>query len=304
MIEVRLITDLKEAERFWRALSPNQVIFDDWDFRACFYKYKPYPLRFYVAFEDGSEISEAANEPAKAIGLLPLQFNEEWGCLEFFAEDPCEENRVFIKPGREEVIPQLYGALKETAKFYDISGEDGFTRALAIEDNKYILPLDGLKSFTDYLATRLSPKKQRNFRSDFRKIEELDFKVLSGRNQDLETLFDLNNKNFPDSYLETASDRQSWQALLDLPFHWEIISLEIEGKIQAVSLAVLYNNIYFYLINGANFRDYPNLGKYLNRLNIEKAIELKAKHLDAGLGDCNWKMAWHFDSKPQYEFIK
>lgn len=296
-MEIRVITELKEAERLWRALSPNKVIFDDWDFRYCFYKYKPCPLKFYAAFEktaDGEEL----------VGLMPLQFNAEWGGLEFFAEDPCEDNRVFIKPGHEPVIAMLYKNLKETAKFFDISGEDEFTTSLEIEDYDYALPLQGINNFDDYLKSRLSAKRQRNLRSSIQKAEGLPIKVFINRPQDLDALFALNNKNFSDSYLESEEDRRPWRSLLDLPFHWVIMSLEIDGQVQAVSFSVLYNNIYFYLITGVNFKDFSSLGKYLNRLNIEKALELKADSFDAGLGDCNWKKLWHLDPKPQYEFIK
>jgi hypothetical protein len=298
MIIIRKTDDLAEAESLWRALSPGQTIFDEWDFRYCFYKYNPYPLNFLVAYEVG-----AGREVP--VGLLPLQLHPEYG-YEFLAEDPCEENRLFIKSGYEKIIPDLYGAVNGPAKCYDISGEDEFTRNLPLEDYKYILPLTGLHNFADFLNSRLAAKRRRSLTKELEVIAASSPEIIVSQPEDnlanLEKLFIFNNLNFVgESYLKTE-EQDAWRDLLKLPFAWRLMIVNIQGQTQAVSLSVLHNNEWHYMVTGVNFKDFPGLGKYLVKANIEQAILADAAIFDAGLGDCGWKNLWHFDRLPQYEF--
>ncbi len=291
MLSIREVNDLKSAEVLWRALSPKKTIFDEWDFRYCFYKYEPMEICFLAAYDDSN-----------LVGLMPLEKHTKHG-FEFFAEDPSEESRPFVKVGYEKIIPGLYDAIPGPAKCYDITGSDEFTVKLELEDYKYILPLENINNFEDYLKNRLSAKKQRNLRAEFRKIEDLNPEIIVDDFSGIEEVFKLNSSRFPDSYLQSEAERLAWGDLLKLPYDWHLISIKIDNKIVAASLSVMYNNIYFYLINGADI-NIPNLGKYLNKINLERAIEFKAESWDAGLGDCNWKEAWHLDKIPQYLFKK
>jgi hypothetical protein len=302
MIDIRLVTDLPGAEFFWRALSPRRTIFDEWDFRYTFYRHNPCPLHFLVAWE---RTADGREEP---VGLMPLQFNADWGGLEFFAEDPCEENRVFVKPGYDQVIAQLYHSLQVTAKFYDISGEDEFTKSLPLEDYKFVLPLVGLSSFQDFLNARLSTKRRRSLIKELQVVAEQQVEIkVSDRASwaaDLELLFELNHQNFAEESYLKIEDRAPWRDLLNLPYDWRFLTLQIMGVKQAVAFSVLYNNEWHYLITGVNFKAWPGLGKYLVKANIEAALTAGAELFDAGLGDCGWKNLWHFDRRPQYEFTK
>ncbi len=299
MIEIRVIKDLKTAEALWRKISPRQVIFDDWDFRYGFFKHEPYPLCFQAAYEvlDGRE---------ELIGLMPLQANNNWGGLEFFAEEPCEENRVFIKSGYETVIKQIYDNLQTAGKvqIFDISGEDEYTISLPLEDYKYVLSLAKLSSFADFLSTRLTPKRSHSLVKELMAISDLRPEVVLNDFTDLETLFKLNIANFAaESYLTRKEEQEPWRELIKNPlFDWHLTSLRLNSLTIAVSLAVLYNGHWHYLITGADFKTYPGLGKYLTKINIEEAIKSGADYFDAGLGDCGWKHLWHFNKIPQYEF--
>lgn len=297
MIEIKVISDLEEAKRLWNELSPKESIYDLWDFRYCFYKYNPWPLCFYAAFAD-----------EQAVALLPLQNNNSWGGLEFFTEDPCEENRPFIRPGYEKIIPDLYQAIIGPAKCHDISGDDDFTVKLPLEDYKYVLPLTGFKNFADFLRTRLSGKRQRSLIKELADLEKNKIEVTisnaARRPDDLELLFTLNTANFAgESYLKEV-ERAPWRDLLKLPFDWRLATVAVNGAKQAVSLSVLYNNYWYYLITGVNFQNFQGLGKYLAKINIEAALAAGVDIFDAGLGSCGWKDLWHFDKIPQYEFTK
>ncbi len=296
MLTIKIITDLKEAEILWRVLSPQKTIFDEWDFRYCFYKYHFYPLNFITAYEDG--------EP---VALLPLEHHPNYG-LKFIAEDPCEENRLFVKTGYEYIIPELYAAVTEAAKCYDISGEDEFTMKMPLEDYKYVLPLKGLGNFSDFLTTRLRAKRRRSLEKELNSLAGHQILASTSRPEemaeDLNLLFELNTKNFTEESYLLKPEQGAWLDLLKLNFSWRLMTLEIGGIKQAVSLSVLHNNDWHYLITGVNFRAFPGLGKYLAKINIEAAITEGAAVFDAGLGDCGWKHIWHLDKIPQYEFIR
>jgi hypothetical protein len=304
MIEIREVNDLKEAENLWRIISPNKTIFDEWDFRYCFYKYAPLPICFLAA-DDKKDSSGERN----LVGLLPLQKHPKHG-FEFFAEDPCEENRPFIKPGYEDIIPKLYAATPGPAKAYDISGDDEYTKALPLEDYKYVLPLTGINNFSDFLNIRLSAKRRRSLAKEISGADkygvetEIISEPLESRLAALETLFSFNTGNFGEESYLLEKDQAPWRDLMALNFNWRLTVCKIAGVNQAVSLSVLHNNEWHYLVTGVNFKDFPGLGKYLVKVNIEAAIVAKADVFDAGLGDCGWKNLWHFDKISQYNFEK
>lgn len=299
MLDIREVKDLKEAEALWRAISPSQTIFDDWDFRYTFYKYDPHPVLFL-----------AAHENSELIGLLPLQLHPKHG-YEFFDEYNCEENRPFIKLGREEIIPELYQAIPGKTKIYDISGEDEFTKKLELEDYSYYLPLSGLETFSDFLSQRLSAKRRRSLEKEILAVttNNLEIEVFTGDDKEkatkaLESLLEFNTNNFKEESYLLKEDQAPWYDLIKQPFAWRWLTIKKDGHIQGVALSVIYNNDWHYLITGVNFKEFPGLGKLMVREAIEAAIKEGNSIFDAGLGDCGWKHLWHFDKKPQYIFTK
>ena len=298
MIKIEVVNDIKEAERLWRLLSPEESIYDLWDLRYCFYKHDVQPLFFYVAYDDG--------EP---VGLLPLQqnLNTEVECYEFFAENFTESNRPFVKPTYEHIIPQLFEAAPKVTKIYDILGVDEYTRALPIEDYVYRMDISEMHDFDDYLATKFAnAKKRSNFKRMFTLMDrDHEVKVVHNNFADLEILMDLNVKHFgEESYLRTDKERQPFRDLLTLPLDIQMITIEVDGEKLAASLAIVHKGIYFYLIIGSDISKIDNVFKYLTKANLELALNRKSKMFNCALGACNWKDYWHLDKQPQYEFIK
>lgn len=284
------------AENLWREISPSQVIFDEWDFRYVFFKHEPRPLSFRAVYEINGQSEEL-------LGLMPLVDYGKYG-YGFFAEEPCEENRVFVKPGREDLIPLLYKSLSGKVQFYDISGEDEFTRNLPLEDYKYLLPLSEFSSFNDFLRQRLPAKRRKSLEKELAEVEALRLEVVLNDFSDLEELFRLNVKSFGrESYLWKKKEQLPWRELIKENFSWRLISLRLSGRTVAASLSVYYQGYWHYLLTGVDFSTYPGLGKYLNKVNIEMALSAGARYFDAGLGACGWKDLWHFERRPQYEYL-
>lgn len=300
MIIISCITDLEGAKKCWEKISYNERITDNWDFRYFFYKYQNFALYFYTV-----ELSE---KPGEIVGLLPLQLDPVHG-LEFFAEEVSNYNRPFVKPGFEYVIPDLYKIIDQKAQLFYIAGADDFTKNLPICEYEYSLDLKILKSFDDFLMTNLISKRRRNLSKELLNIEKLNLESNIKNNQEegwseyMRILFKFNiNTHKEESYLNSLDEQKYYFELLKLPYQWRLAVVEIDKEIQAISLSALYNNIWYYLLTGVNFKVYPGLGKYLQKINIEQAINEKAESFNAGQGDCNWKKLWHLDELPLYEF--
>lgn len=290
MIRIKVVTDLQEAKNIWRALSPLKTIYDEWDFRYSFYKYNSHPLEFITAY-DGAE----------PVCLLPLEVHPKYGS-EYIADDACDDNRVFFKPGYESVIPRLYEAARAPSRILDLAGEDEYTRSLSLGDYKYILPLKDCPDFENFLSTKFSAKSRWHVKKRIKNIENLGVEVIAD-SHNMSDIFRWNMERFgDDSYLH-VDEQKPWLDLLDQPFDQYLILLKINGETAAGSFSIYYKGRYFYLITGVN-RNINGLGKYLVKINIERAIALGAEFFDAGVGDCNWKENWHFDRVPQFQFIK
>ncbi|MFA6995089.1 MAG: GNAT family N-acetyltransferase [Patescibacteria group bacterium] len=297
MIELKVISDLETARKVWEALSPGETIYDLWEFRLCFYRQEPQALYFYTIYE---------NE--QPVALLPLQYNQELVCLEFFAENFMDDNRPFFRPGYEYLLPQLFQIdFKQTVKIYDLKGEDKFTSALPLEDYIYFLDTTNLRSFDDYLKQAFSDgHKRANFKRLFTLLErDHEVKVNVNDFNDLSLIIDLNVKHFGDeSYLRTVKERQAFYDLLKLPLDWHLITISVDGQKLAGSLAIIYRGTYFYLLVGSDLSIFPNVFKYLTKINLETALAKAVKIFDCSLGDCNWKSHWHLARRPLYKFIK
>lgn len=302
-IELRIISDVAEAKKIWEALSPNESIYDTWEFRFCFHKYYQYTLHFIVGY-DGQE----------PVGLLPLQYNADKKYYEFFGTYFMETNRVFIKPGYENTVPHYYNQIPTPVNLESISAQDEFTSNFPIQDYKYVLPLTKYQNFDDYVTQAFSSKSRSGLNKKIRTIEATGELVWEENNiNDIELLFKFNIESFDDKFEEKGGRRSSflyqyrqeiYRDFLTLPFDPYILNLKINGVIQAVSLTLRYKGQYVFLNTGANLRDIPNLGTYMYYQNIKRAFEQKMTLFDAGTESYGWKERFHLEPTPQHHYVK
>ena len=293
LLNIKLINNIEEAKNVWNKLTPNKFLCDNWDYRYCFYKYFNYPLYFYVGF-DKEEI----------VGLFPLQFNEDEKYLEFFGGGFMRDNRVFIKPGYENNINQFYSAITQPVKLKSIVGEDQFTKSLDIYKYKYVANLFDINDADDYLIKNFKSKSRAVLRKKIKLIEAINPEIILNNYDDMDLLIELNKKSFGEkSSFNKAYRKEAFNDLLKLDFDIYLLSYVINGRKEAVSFAIKYNDGYISINVGSN-NDAFNFGSYIVYKQIEKAIEVKAKYLDAGMGDLGWKEIWHLEKIPQYMFTK
>ncbi len=294
--KIEIIKNIKEAQKLWNALSPNQTLWENWDFRHCFYKYFNYELFFYLGCLD--------NQP---IGLMPLQYNSNNDYLEFFGGEFMEENQVFINQGFEKLIPNFYQNIQNAninCNLGDISNPNPNPK-LELDEYKYVYNLSGLSNADQVLTKYLKPKRRKSKQIIFREFNE-QYRVKTEINNyaDVDLMIDFNKRNFKsESSFNLPHRTEIFHDLLNWKDKVCIITLLINNKKQAVSFAAMHNNNYTFLNSGTNKKEFPDLGNYLTYKNIEQAINMGFQKFDACSGDCGWKEMWHFEKIPQFKFI-
>lgn len=292
-LKFNIISNVENAKNIWQKLSHNDNIYDNWDFRYCFYKYFNYPLRFYAGYSGG-----------ELIGLLPLQYNSELKTLEFFGGSFMEDNYVFIKPGYEEYIPKFYNNIKEPARLEDIAGEDPFTKSLDIFEYKYVSDLEGLKSINEYLIKYFKAKGRNAVRKKIKSIEKLKPVIIENNFKDLDLLIELNKKEFgKESSFNKPFRRETYHDLLKMNLDIKMMTFIINGVKEAVTIGIKYKNIFVGMNGGTRKEAHQDLRTYITVKKMEKAIECGANKYDAGIDDFGWKKNWHLEKIPQRIFI-
>lgn len=289
-----VVSDIEEAKYIWQKLSPDESIYDNWDFRYCFYKYFSHPLRFYARYKNG-----------ELIGLLALQYNNELKMLEFFGGSFMEDNHVFIKKGYEEYIPEFYGNINEPAKLEDICGSSPFESLLDIFEYKYVADLNGLRNADEYLTKYFKAKRKKEIKKKVSFVELLKPVIIENNYEDLDLLIELNKKRFgKESSFNKPFRHEIYHDLLNINLDIKMLTFIINGTKEAVTLGIKYNNIFVGINGGTRKEAHQGMETYITVKKIEKAIESGADKYDAGIEDLGWKENWHFEKMPQRMFVK
>ncbi|MCI0679916.1 GNAT family N-acetyltransferase [bacterium] len=287
---IRIIDDEENLREIWGTLSPQKTLYDDFDFRLCFYKsWSPRPPLFCYAVFDAD---------GKAIGLFPLQKNIKKGFLEFFGGQFMEYNKIFVADGYEAITRFLFEAVTLPKNLECMIGDGILTRDLAPVDFGYFLILQDIFSVEDYSRIYDRGKLLKNLRR-FGKKWNPEIKI--GK-EGLNELICFSEKRFGrDSWFADAEIGVAFRNLLMSSFDARMLSVSINGAIEAAAFSVLYKNIYYYLLGGSNHKEFPDIGNLLIMEVIKDAIVSGAEMIDAGFGDMNWKEYWRFSKIPEYE---
>jgi hypothetical protein len=289
-ISFNIITELHEAEAAWKLLSPNALLFDDWNFRYGYYKFFQYPLRFYTAYE--------ANKP---VGVLPLMWNEEKQYLEFFASfGYMENNSAFIKPGYEYIIPHLLEQIDRPALLEYMSPTSSILPHAENHENEYYADLIGLRHYHDFIETYMSGDKKRNILAQCRKLEQTGVVISEGTINDIKHLIYWSKIRFGrKSSFYRRPYFEEFYKFLGTSFDTRVITARINNEVQGVGLMIFYNDICFGINSGYN-PEISNLGKYLSLHKIDYAIKAGKKQYAAGTGSPGWKEDFNLLKNPQY----
>jgi len=299
----RVETDLSECQLLWEEFSPNDSLFDLWDFRLAFwrgYQYQPYFIT--LSFQE------------KVISVLPLWFDKEDNQYTWFGGSWPDENIFFTKSAK--TIPLLLKLIPGKTRLFCIRGQEGIIDQgsfLEADEEKYILDLKNFSSLDDFWGT-LKKKKRYNLKRDWKRIQALKPEIIVNDFSHLETLFKLNINRFKEMVLDDnkstflAKEKQkTFREIINLAKDYQVrmISTMIDGKIVSVDLVAIYKQTYYCLAGGCDVGNYSGLGSFANLQLIKDAIELENVDLiDFLQGDVNWKASWRLGTRPLFKFAK
>ena len=293
----RVETDLSQCQLLWEEFSPNESLFDLWDFRLAFwrgYQYRPY----FITLSFQGEV----------ISVLPLWFDKEDDQYTWFGGSWHDENIFFTKSVK--TIPLLLKLIPGKARLFCIRDQESF---LEPDEEKYVLDLKNFSSLDDFWGI-LKKKKRYNLKRDWKRIQTLKPEIVINDFSHLETLFKLNINRFDGMILAdnkstflSKEKQKTFKEVINLAKDYQVrmISTKIDNKIVAVDLVALYKRTYYCLAGGCDVGNYSGLGSFANLQLIKDAIELEnIDWIDFLQGDVNWKASWKLGTRPLFKFSK
>ena len=299
-MQKRLITDLDECKRLWKALVRSRNIFDLWEFRLCFqrhFDYKPY----FLILEDRKGV----------IGMLPLSYLKESDTFVFFPgetwKDKTWNERTPLYLRDKYFLPELLFSCPERSYLRYMEISKGFLLSfLELDEIGYVLSPGHMDFDLTHYQNRFSTKKFKGVCKTIRDITGDDSVFHLNRLEDFDRLVDMSLKHFgPDSYLYDARFTESFRDIMHF-LHGQgwlrMVSLEIRGKTAAVDLGAVFNGTYTVFLGGTD-SDFPGIAKVMNMHHIAVAFRERISKVDFLCGDFHWKKLWHLDPEPLYRFV-
>lgn len=301
-LKIEFVNQIEHCRQFWEEFSPQQTLFDTWEFRYAFwlgYRHKP----CFILLKNTSQ----------NLGLLPLWYEKDKQKYFWFGSWWQEENKFLV---RDPILAPLLLAVCPTPVYLNaISLETVFWAKdyldFQLDDPKYILNLTKINSIDDYLAN-LKKKKRYNLRRDRRIIEYQNPQVTFDNFSDFDTLVALSNKRFhekgEDTDWEDFKRVKTFRQVINLgqegkSYTVRMITVKIGKKIAGVDLIALYNDCYSPLKCGYDIQNFPGIGNFVNLLEIEDALQLGMKKMDFLEIGYGWKEKW-FQAVPLFKYEK
>ena len=288
--DIKIINDQTECYSIWNSIVDIKTLYDEWDFRLAFYN-STNPLHFITIFDNEAPVA-----------LLPLQNNTIKGYYEFWGGNFMENNRIFTKPGFENLRSTIIESLPSRTILRCITPEDLIIQNLPIDDYTYKLNIQDYIDLDSYLAI-FNSKHRANMLKTLERINSLqpDFSLNDTGN--VAKLISLNQQQHgAESLFNDPEIYNAFFKLLDSKFNITIQSIIHQDAIQSVSFSITHNNTFYVLMAGSN-RDFASgIGTYEKLKAFEFAISNKFDYIDFARADCNWKESWKLEKHPLHIF--
>lgn len=291
-MDIRCITNLEECKSIWQKLSPNEFLYDDWDFRYNYYKYFNYPLYFYTVYE--------GDEP---VAVLPLMLDDSINKITFFISvEYMEQNRIFVKKDYEYCKYNLYQQAKNLHDNlyleYLNKSESEISNVIYAEPN-YFLQLKKYQSYKELLIDYIGSRSSKVLKQ-FEEFKSENFTLEQGDHNNVTLLIEYSKNRFKEkSSFITRPYWEDYFYYLSERNDCNFIIIKNQGKVIAIGMMIRYNSI-CYGINSGYDTSISNLGKYLTCMKINWAIKMNCTIYDAGSGSFGWKEDFHLDKNPLY----
>lgn len=293
-MDFKICKDIGECKALWSLFSPNERLFDNWDYRACFFDGNLHEPYFIVGCSsNGVE------------GFIPLVYVKGKNQYNYFGGwFTAERNMLFAKDKTK--IADFLGQCPENTYIEGLDpGEGNYYNFLNDEYTHYLDLCKYGCSFEAYFGS-LDRKRQKNLKYELKNLPE--YKIYTNRIQDLNRLIELNVRVFEnDSQFNDEAVKKgilNLAKLLNKDGILDMISVEINNRVEAVDVCAVFNGRYYALMGASNYQKIPNLGKLMTALDIKSAMAKKAGFIEFGATADHWKKMWDFDKDMLLKFAK
>jgi len=291
-MKFKIEQDLKKCQGLWEEFSPKQELFDEWEYRDCFYQAYGYQPYFIVG-----------SQGDKVMGVLPLWYEERRDFYTFFGGTFPEPNTFFVKNKAD--LGDFLKQCPPKSRLYYLDKKESKYWPLEESDKKYFLNLKKYEDKIENYWLGFDRKHRKNLRYDLKQFEKLNYSLRYNHLADFEKMVELNRKRFgKESDFEEKEMRMGMKNLMEVAEkrgELMMISLLVEGRVEAVEMVVIYKNCYYVLASGHNL-EVKNIGKKMMVEQIKKAMEKRMEKIDFLSSDSGWKKMWHLESVPLFEF--
>jgi len=295
---VKVYSNLETCQQLWEQFSPNQSLFQLWEFRYAWYlgyRYQPF---FYTILLN-----------KQPLAVLPLWYEKDNHRYQWFGGYWPEDNVFFVKD--ESFIPLLFKIAPQPLFLSAIIfNQNLISFGLLPDEPKYIASISSFNSINQYLST-LSKKNRYHLKSFFQRFYQLQPSIKFIENNFSFSLEILKKLSLIDYERKTISAYRQKERIVTFKEiyrqqgRYKIITLY--GKIRnydfAFDILAVYKDQFYILTGAADIERFPGALHYLTYLEIEKAIQMKCSKIDVMQTDYNWKHKY-FTPQPMLKFEK
>ncbi|MDH7476154.1 MAG: hypothetical protein QHH09_01640 [Microgenomates group bacterium] len=302
-LTVKVHSNLDECYYLWQKFSPNQSIFDLWDFRYAWYLGYGYKLYFYTIYEK-----------KQPLAVLPLWFDEERKRYEWYGSYYMEDNKFFVKD--ENLIDLLFKIAPKPLSLDAIEIDEkykskNFFTKLILDEPKYIKDLKKYQSMDDLLSS-LNKKNRHHLKSDYYKVLSLNPKIISGDAdnenscQELIRLNMLRFDNKSDDFSDFHKEKRK-KTFINIVknsgvYRVKFNKVYIQNYLAAIDLILTYKDTYCAPRGGNDVYRFKGIGNFMVYFDFEDAIKNQYKFFDCLQIDYNWKHRF-FEEKNLYRLV-
>lgn len=292
---IRIETDPEACRQLWHDFSPGKEAWDDWALMFAFHDADKHRFHFLV-HEDGGQPD----------GLVPLVHDTKLRRHMLMGGSYADGRVLWL---RFEDFPECFEHFPDRTALFDLEGDwvDELLRHhpqfepnfAELELRYFLTPAEFGFDFQNHLDGFGTEKRQK-FMYDLRNIRKREPVLRWSDDDEAELFIRLVNKNFgaASDYADEDNANEVRRVVDELARSGRLRTLviDIDGKPEAVSLSLLYDNKMVALYSAGN-GDYNNLGKLINVETINEACRMRLDEISYMTG-MKWKADWKMKSAP------
>jgi GNAT acetyltransferase-like protein len=300
-LSFEIYSDLAACAELWRMFSPQARLFDVWEYRVGFFDPDYHRPHFILG-----------RDAAGPVGLVPLWQARVDGRFQFFGGWFPERNTFYLRD--KSLLPCFLAQCPPNTCLEGIDQSEGAHARLEPDEETYYVDLTKFQYDLSRYVESLSSSLRRDCRAMLKRLPT--FRVHRDRLPDFLRLIELNIETIDDrrrrrddestppaSYLESGPIRTGVEQALRRAQdegRLAMISIEVEGEIQGVDAGIMWGDWFHVMVRGAT-RRISNLGKLMNLMDINAAVERRARFVDF-FATAAWKKRWNFEREMLLKF--